>query len=99
MLASFFKPGRAGVHPFTWRATLMRSRGNLNLGGLPPSQGSKRQNRQPQSAMLGACRCGGPGGRPGMQPVCPTCKAFSRHASGVEFSRLIGLTRVGFAPC
>ena len=33
----------------------MRSRGNLNLGGLPPSQGSSRQNRQPKSATIGVC--------------------------------------------
>lgn len=47
----------------------------------------------------GACSCGGPGGRPGMVPVCRTCLAADRYQRAVEFSRLIGWNRTGYAPC
>lgn len=34
----------------------------------------KSQHRQPDIAILAtACCCGGPGGRPGMNPVCMNC--------------------------
>lgn len=47
----------------------------------------------------GACACGGPGGRPGMVPICRNCLAADRYMRAVEFSRLIGWNRTGYAPC
>jgi len=47
----------------------------------------------------GACSCGGPGGRPGMAPMCRTCLAADRYMRAVEFSRLIGWNMTGFASC
>lgn len=43
-----------------------------------------------------ACFCGGPGGRPGMKPVCRACAQADRYMREVGLRRLVGL--VGFAP-
>lgn len=40
---------------------------------------SKAINRQTDGAILAtACNCGGPGGRPGMQPICIGCYRFHK---------------------
>lgn len=64
---------------------------------------SETQNRQTENEYsklaTGACTCGGPGGRPGMHPVCRTCLATDRYMRAAEFSCLIGWNRTGFSPC
>lgn len=37
-----------------------------------------------------ACRCGGPGGRPGMPPICPACARAALYGREVFLRRLIG---------
>lgn len=67
-------------------------------GRLSGAHGNTNQHSHDATLATDACRCGGPGGKPGSSPVCPTCRAFDRIARAVDFSRLIGLSQIGFAP-
>lgn len=42
-------------------------------------------NAKPNNAILAtaSCNCGGPGGRPGMQPICLACARWTRHMAGI----------------
>lgn len=73
---------------------------SLGLAGLTGTR-NKSNQFESEYSRLGSndCRCGGPGGRPGMAPICQTCLATDRYMRGVEFSRLVGISRVGFMPC
>lgn len=48
-------------------------------GVAPAGDLGKRQSRQRDSIRLGACSCGGPGGHPGMQPICIACAHADRY--------------------
>jgi hypothetical protein len=56
-----------------------------NLQGASDAE----QNRKPAS--LGTvCYCGGPGGRPGLLPVCITCLRTSRYIGQVVARKTAG---------
>jgi hypothetical protein len=58
----------------------MRSRSDIAANaGQGVGAGRTSQNRlNGKSNILGACSCGGPGGRPGMQPICIGCFKFHK---------------------
>lgn len=68
-------------------------------GSEPQKSYNKLSENYFSMLATGACTCGGPGGRPGMVPICRNCLAADRYMRAVEFSRLIGWNRTGYAPC
>lgn len=90
MCALSLRKGRAIMRPYKRKESQSRpGLGTQRIANLTGHEYSRLGSA--------ACTCGGPGGKPGMAPVCRTCLAFSGYARSVEFSRLIGLSRVGFA--
>lgn len=66
--------------------------------GKAPVDGSRSRaegaehNKQTNGDRLatGECRCGGPGGYPGMWPVCPTCSGTDQIMREVFLRRTVG---------
>lgn len=49
-----------------------------------------RTNTRKSTALVTHCNCGGPGGRPGMWPICQACAGSDRYAREIFLRRLIG---------
>lgn len=47
-------------------------------------------NTRKSSALVTHCNCGGPGGRPGMLPICKTCVRADQQYREAWLRRLIG---------
>ncbi len=58
----------------------MRSKSEIaaNAGQGVGAQGTSQNRLNGKSNILGACSCGGPGGRPGQAPICIPCWKFHR---------------------
>lgn len=80
---------------------MRHQRSGASKSGQGLAAQNKTHNKQTENKYIrlatGACCCGGPGGRPGMVPVCGTCRAADSRQRAIEFSRLIGWNSMGFA--